>query len=108
MAGPPDTEDLGEPRGDRKWSWVLSLEIFCILRKGSGPEGKRLATICHPLLAHQTLPYASQPADKHLKFIEDRAFFRWQGQHIEEEVGACLLVGNAAAISQPFLNPTLT
>ena len=23
-------------------------------------------------------------------------FFCWQGQHIEEEVGACLLVGNAA------------
>ena len=63
MAGPPDTEDLGEPRGDRKWSWVLSLEIFCILRKGiSRPEGKQLVTICHPLLAHQALPYASQPA----------------------------------------------
>ena len=41
---------------------------------------------------------ASQPADKYLKFIEDRVFFYWQGQqHIEEEEGACLLVGNAAS-----------
>ena len=43
---------------------------------GSGPEGKYFATTCYPLLAyHHTECYASQPTDKYLKFIEDRALF---------------------------------
>ena len=75
---------------------------------GSGPEGKQFATTCYPLLAYHAVCYASQPADKNLKFIEDRALFSTKANTLRKKGWSrqCEMLGNA--ISQPFLNPVLT